>query len=234
MSSIKVDEFTVSFPGEETKDFEPAATTDLGVTRFPVHTHFWEALDPILKEDLDRMVEKRVMERLSKSLEQERSTIFLKAKEEAHEEGVQQAKQELQKVLHTLNAISTSLVDDKEKILRSHEAIWCRAMDHLLRRFLVPHAQVVSDTFRRWLDESMGGFPQNIKVRIHLAPLEFKSISSILGDLMQSRWELVKDDSVPIGEIYCECDAGGIFFSPTVELGRLDSWIDEFKHPSTD
>jgi len=130
----------------------------------------------------------------------------------------------------SLTEICERVLREKENLLHSHEELWCRAFTHLLRRFLVPYEQVSAETLRRWLEESLIEFPKEAKVTIHVSERDCDSFSLILGPSANEPWRFVKDSMLKAGEVACECEAGGLIFSPGAEIDRLDAWIDTFKN----
>lgn len=184
--------------------------------------------DPGLKEQWDSMVDERVRTRLAEEQAGYRAALEEEARKEGLKRGLDEARQQVEQVMQSMENIARELLIRKETILHAHEKQWCEALSHLLHRFLVPRSDALQAGVKRWLEESLTGFSGNHAIRVHVSPMEYDRLASGLGEVAGRPVELVRDATLSEGQIHCECDGGGIFFSPADEAQRLEAWLQEF------
>jgi flagellar biosynthesis/type III secretory pathway protein FliH len=210
------------------------ATTEITKPQFGFPSNFWEMIssDVQLKNQISEMIEKRAEERALEINRLTRAEIEAKGFAEGHVRGVAQGFSEVEAALNRINGIAEQILREKETVLHDHEKQWNRAFSHLLKRFMVPQPGKIAAEIQRWLTESLENFPNQHKVCVNLSSEDFAVVTKLAGDLALSfpgkAWELVEDSTLAPGEVHCETDVGGLFFSPSREAEKLDGLIEHF------
>jgi flagellar biosynthesis/type III secretory pathway protein FliH len=194
---------------------------------FGLPAPFWDWLsaDSELRRDFDVMIETKAKARLEEKFASLKAEVELKAREEGHLEGMKQANESLHEALQRIEQVCAAVLKDKESLLRAHESDWCRAFSHLLKRFLVPNDERIVRNIEGWLTEGLSQFAESARIKIFLAESDWDHLAPALDSLGKQKWEILKDGALAVGEIRCECEGGGVFFSSQEELQKLESWI---------
>jgi flagellar biosynthesis/type III secretory pathway protein FliH len=184
--------------------------------------------DPQLQGQLEDIVNARVEERINVLKEEARLAAQADGRAIGIEQGREEGLREVQANCERLSEIAGKMLERKAEVLKDHEALWCRAFSHLLKRFLIPrHGDIVADV-NRWLETSLENFSTVHKLKLYLSTEDFELLRTFMRPDYNSRVELVKDSTMKNGEVHCETDAGGIFFSPQKEAEKLDELIQHF------
>ena len=212
-----------SFPPEQSE-----ATTNAG---FGLPDRFWDWLsaDAVLKTQFEKMIETKVSERVDSKLGELKEVAAKEAHAEGFKKGLEEGRSMLKHAGDHLNDLCKEVLKEKESLLRDHEGRWAGAFSHVLKRFLVSKRELAIEGIQSWLVESLGAFEQNAKVNIYLSPGDYVRLSSPVGNPEAGqKWTIVRDESLKEGEVHCECDGGGIFFSSKEQMAKLEMWIDRF------
>jgi flagellar biosynthesis/type III secretory pathway protein FliH len=213
----------------ENKNFVPSILVR-GSSSFGLPTNFWDVInsDVELKRQLDEVVMRRAEENLIPLREETRKIAEAEGLKIGIQRGMELGVAELKHHIEQLNVIAAKILEEKEAILRDHEAHWCKAFLHLLKRFIVPRNEDIVVEIRRWLESSLENFSTVHKLKLHLSPGDYEMVTRFSNQRDNNRFEIIKDTNVQPGEVHCETDAGGIFFSPNKEAERLDELVEHF------
>ena len=199
--------------------------------RFTVPGLFLEALwgDAAFREQWDQVIEDRVQKRFASEHEELRAQATAVATELGIQLVMKAAGEKVAAAETKLAQVSQQLMVEKEALLHSHERAWCNAMLHVLRRFLIRRPEELVSVLQAWIDDCLKGFSQNAKVRIYLSEDDHAALSQALSfrpERSAANHDFAVDRNLSTGELRCECDGGGIFFSPNQELSELEAYLD--------
>lgn len=202
-----------------------------GGTDFGLPKNFWNLLstDPGLLSEFNQLIESKVSERVEEKSRKIAEEVAAAAKQDGLKQGLEEAKTLLETEKKRIDSFCEELLKQKVAVLREHEAMWSEAFAHLLRRFLVPNAAEKSELLQKWLSESVERFSSTKKVRVYFSPVDLGLLQQNSPMRLEERWEYLADPNLKPGEIHCECDAGGIFFSPDDQMESLEKLITQFK-----
>lgn len=215
--------------GESIRPFQ-VSLAGTQVQSFGLPEVFWNWVkdDPEVNAQLENLIEARVADRL-----QAREAAALeKAREQGHQEGLvqgrEEAKSELLQQTAELSNACQAVLRDKVEILKDHEESWGAAFGHLLKRFLVPNRDLALTDIDTWIREGLTNFEKTGKIRLHLCEEDHRKLESILHQMPKANWELVKDLDLKPGEVRCDSSSGGILFSSREEMERVFAMIDRY------
>ena len=204
---------------------------------FSLSDDFWKTVDrdPLIREELEQMISTRLEKRLLDDTAEERKTLREQARQDGFTEGCRLGVEEgraleLQRIRKTeihLNTICDQLVREKEFLLRNHEEAWCRALDRLVRHFLIPRSELVLPAVEKWLAEQLEPFSREAKIKIHVSPEDYRRLRDLVNLGAQRRWTLAEDPLLAEGDIRCECDQGGVFFSQAEQMKNLSGILED-------
>jgi hypothetical protein len=196
--------------------------------RFSMTSAFWETLekDADVKKEFNERVEKRAREIIDTESAPQRAAIYDGAREQGLAEGLAEARQEAQKLFADLEAASGELLKQKEALLHAHERLWCEAITHLSRRFLIPLGPERLVNLKTWLEDSIGDLTRQSKIRVLMAPSVFERVQSS-GIPGASHWEWAEDKTLTDKELRVELVGGGLLFSPQAEAEKLSEKLSE-------
>ncbi len=209
-------------------DRPPEASADKAPARFAMPSAFWQTLerDSEVKAEFERRVEARAREIIDSENSDQKAKVFEGARAEGRTQGWQEAQVQAQQLLQDLAEVKSKFLTERESLLHSHEKIWCEALVHLMKRFLVPLTPEKLQGLRGWIQESIGEMHKQSKVRVVVAP-------AVLGRLKESGlaldpdWEWLEDKSLNEKELRVELNGGGLIFSPDCELEKLVTKLNE-------
>lgn len=209
---------------EENSEF--AAFGALKPGKFNLSSSFWESLDrdPLLKAEFDRRVSERAHAILQDEAAPQRKALLESSRQEGLQQGLAEGKQKVAELCQSLDAISASLIREKETILHEHEKIWCEAIRHLMQRFMVPLSVERLKALEDWMQEAIGELSQQSKVRVAVPSSVFKQATELLP---AQKWEWVEDETLKGTELRVEIKGGGVFFSPEKEWEKFEAKLDE-------
>lgn len=197
--------------------------------RFTVPGIFLEALwsDAAFREQWDEVIQKRVEEKFAAEQEELRAKTIADARAEGIAQGLEESRALVAEIDERLKHVCERVLEEKEALLHAHEKMWCDAMLHLLRRFLVRRPEEVVSVLQAWMDDSLRGFPQKARIRIYLSESDNQQVQRAMSFRLDKggNHEFTVDRNLSAGEIRCECDGGGIFFSPSQELTDLEAYL---------
>jgi flagellar biosynthesis/type III secretory pathway protein FliH len=184
--------------------------------------------DPSFSEQWEEVIEQRVRERYERDQTQLREQTVAAARAEGLKQGIEQGKALLDETCQRLETVVRRVLFEKESLLRSHERVWAEGMLHLLKRFLVPRPEELMSVISAWLDDCLRAFTQKGNVRILLCPSDYSALVQGLSFRVHppTIYQFGSDESLAPGDIRCECDGGGAFFSPSQELSELHGYLE--------
>lgn len=196
---------------------------------FVLPEHFWQWFesDEVVRVEMHRRIEEKAKIAAEERFVQLRAAVEQKAFEEGVQRGIEEARLRVAEVVGQLEEICSQVIADKQKLLHEHEAEWGHALGHILERFLIPKPELTIEQITKWANDGLMSFEKAGRIRIRLSAEDFKRVNeghSKAG----TRWELVEDPVLSKGQIQCDCDSGGFFFSPTEQWEKLNQWIDRF------
>jgi flagellar biosynthesis/type III secretory pathway protein FliH len=204
---------------------EPAAD------RFSLASRYLEVLwkDDAFREQWEDVIERRLQERYVAENTAVREKVLADARAEGLAEGIRQGQARIEEACTELHTFSRRILNEKEALLHSHERQWCDTMLHLLKRFMIPRPEEFISVLQAWLEDSMRGFSQKSKVRIYLGETDFERLNEVLAFRVNAQslpYDFGTDRGLAPGEVRCEFEGGGAFFSPSQELGELEAYLD--------
>ncbi len=201
-----------------------------GTVPFENADAFWKAVeeDPFLRAGWEKQINARIAQKLKVDHGAECEKIFEQAKQAGHEAGREEAKTELAEAKARLNEICESVWAQKAEILVDHEAHWAKAFSHLCERLMLPRGREQAAVVTTWVKENVERVRAKGKVQILVAEADFALLESSLMSSGESRWTVKADPTLKPGEVRCNTNAGGFFFSPENELKRLEGMIERF------
>ncbi len=197
--------------------------------RFTMPSAFWETLerDAEVKKEFEERVEARAKQMIDSESAPQRVAIFEGARQQGMEQGLAEARTQAQKLFADLEQVAATLIREKEALLHAHERLWCEAIAHLGRRFLIPLDPERLKGLKSWLEESIGDLSRQAKIRVVLAPSVMERVrASATGSA--PHWEWAEDRSLSDQQMRVELDGGGILFAPQAEVEKLTDKINEF------
>lgn len=224
------------------EDFRPLTTTP--GDSFRLSPGFWDAMtsDPLVREELRRELEARIESGINERLRLETATVFDEARDRGYragfdagheaglKEGAVSGHDRWRLIESKLDEVCKDIVENRGLLLSAHERAWSSALRHLLKRFLVPHASSIGELVSAWLEEALARFSSTARVSIRVSPPDYEQWAAHLPQKAGKTWEIQPDATLPRGEVSCECEDGGIVFSATEELNKLDAWLSQFEN----
>lgn len=178
--------------------------------------------DPISKAEVDELIEKRAAEKVQSEL----ASLQEEARAEGLRKGLEEAKtafsENLLEMGKKVSEVCASVLREKEELLKAHERDWCLALEHCLKRFLVPDAGKKLALTRDWIEESLKGFNENARVVVHLNTEDFRLLQPDMIPQTPKNWEFREDSKLALGSIRAECEGGGILFERNDQRENLD------------
>ncbi len=208
------------------------ATGNFGIPksqRFELPSGFWHRIesDPDLKAEWDARVEKRAREIFESEAAVEKKAVFEAARQEGIAQGMREGAAQAIESCRKLEALAESVLGERESLLRSHEAIWCRAFSHLARRFLIPVSAERMAGLHAWLEDAIGDLSRQAKIRVCVSPKVHQEVKSIVGETGTAHWEWIEDRSISDMDFRVELTGGGVFFSPADEWKKFEEKLNE-------
>jgi hypothetical protein len=193
--------------------------------KFELDEKFWQSLysDPNIRKQLDFLIQKKVEERLSDELVTLKAKTIEEAKKQALEEAKKESEAKSQQTLLALETVAKELLEQKNTLLNAHAREWSDALSMLLKKFLVPNRKTSMEAIEEWLMTFLGEFANKGKIKIFLPEhfLDVKNFTQTKNIILEEKRDLNE------GEILCEVEGGGIFFSTQEELKKLEDKISE-------
>lgn len=222
-------------------EFRPLVTASS--ESFRLAPGFWEAMtsNPLVREELRRELDARVEAAIAERLASKTESAFEEARDRGYHAGFEAGQraglqdasslvQERWKLIESkLSAVCGDILENRAVLLSAHERAWGAALRHLLRRFLVPQASSVGELVTAWLSEALARFSSSARILIRVSPDDYEQWAMHLPEKAGRAWEIQPDASLPVGEVSCECEDGGVVFSSNEELGKLDAWLSQFE-----
>jgi len=208
--------------------FIPTGTTAKGVD-FSVHPSFWDIInnDPDLNREMEqrieKMVELRVRERTEQAAKGFRERVFEEAHTEGRSQGYLDAQGDIKAAADRLEEVCASILSAKVELMRDHEREWVSALGHVLKRFLVKRQTEIISSIGTWVEDSLGVYAEQHKVKVYLAAGDFKTFSAL--GTSGRHWEFAMDPSLTEGDLRCECAGAGVFFSAEEQLKKLEELV---------
>jgi len=203
---------------------------------FRLSATFWQAVeaDPVVREELERLVEARLQTRVARAVSEAEHEArargledgLRRGMEQGIEEGARRAREAWESAKSTLDRICSDLLDDRLREARAQKDSWGRALSHVLKRLLTPRAAADGNAVLGWLDEALARYAEAARVRIRVSADLGAPLKGILAGSVRPGWEIVEDTTLGSGVILCECEDGGIVFSKPDELARLEQILD--------
>ncbi len=221
-----------SFP-----DFSDSSTSGNGVgfeafretklLQFSLPSALWESIerDPVVKAEFDQRVELRARELILSETNAERAAIFEQARQAGLAAGAAEAKAHLEKSGEALAQLVAQVIGDKQRLLRQHEPIWCEAVRHLMKRFLVPLSVERLAVIHSWLEQAIGELGEHARIKLLVGPAVHADI--VKSGFTVPKCEWVLDKALSDREIRVEIEGGGIFFSLDEEWKKFERLLDE-------
>lgn len=218
------------FEGSPVELREFTATQTLAKSAFSYAPETWEQMlaDPVLKAQIDNLVESRVARVFESQLSDYRNEVREQARAEGLAFGRIEAKQELEVLKASLETICSGIVEEKAKLLQDHERQWVLALRHLLRRFLISGMEDKVEAVQTWLQDNIMGFAERGNIVVFLSPADWEAMRAHLMPQGEESWQIKADVSLSDGEMRFESEGAGFFFSPEEQWDRLDALIERF------
>lgn len=212
-------------PAVKDGNFEAYRETKL--LHFSLPSAQWESIerDPVVKAEFDQRVERRARELILSESSAERAAIFEEARQAGFAAGAAEGRAQIEKSGEALRQLVDQVISEKQSLLRQHEPIWCDAIRHLMKRFLVPLTVERMASIHTWLEQAIGDLGEQAKIKILVGP-------SLHADLVASGFTVPKcdwvlDKALSDREIRVEIEGGGIFFSIDEEWKKFERVLDE-------
>lgn len=212
--------------------FEPGKVSSTAAPVFAVSDSFWDNLssDPELREEFESRISVLADRRMQSSLLTEKAKAIEEGRKEGIERGIREAKASFAAAELKLSDACQSVLDQKAKLMGDHQVLWMESFSRLLERFLVPNRKVALEYIDSWISKGVGEFEKAGKVNLYLSPVDHKLLVEETKSA-HPHWEVLEDIKLAPGEVRCECDRGGMVFSPNEQLKELETWIARFAQP---
>ncbi len=208
---------------------------------FRLNNSFWSILnsDPYLKNEFDALVEKkanvRFEELINSEAEKVKNEIIKNANEKGYKdgfdlgmkEGLKNAKDKISELKTIMETVVDSVKKAKFEILKEHESSWLKALNHVLKRLLIPKSEEILERVKLWIEEKIKTSHENMKLIIFLSEENYKKIASLIKEKPKD-WELREDSSLVSDDIRIETEYGGIILSSQKEIAELDEILSNF------
>jgi flagellar biosynthesis/type III secretory pathway protein FliH len=197
--------------------------------QFSMPSVVWENIerDPQVKAEFDKRVEARLQAILHTETAPQRQALFDQAKKEGLEQGIAEGQSKVAESCKYLETIAKRIIEEKQEILRAHEGIWCEAVYHLMKRFLVPLSVEKLKALHDWMESAIGDLERQSKLRVLLSPGLYAQASQLAIPADAPQWEWVEDKSLSDSELRVEIAGGGIFFSPESEWTKFEKLLSD-------
>lgn len=188
----------------------------------------WEALlsDPEIRARVDILVNERAERRAAEEINAMKQAAIAEGREQGERAAEQERETLVTQMKDSFDSICRTILAEKEALLRTHEAQWCRAMSQVLKRFLVPLPQTTLDCVRAWMEENRDAFQRTGLVEVWLSPQAWRALGSKMTADDSSNWRLMEDTSLEDGQIRCTCDGVGFYFASDEQVARLETLIE--------
>ena len=216
--------------GAETEAKHIPTSNKASIQRFGFSGEFMDSLllDPLFKGEIDRLVEDLASKKARTELETFKKTVEEEAKKTGFEAGKQEAQKQMVEQCQTLSEVASQIVEEKTDLLKSHEALWLKALGHLMDRFLISNKREMIPAIEQWLSSALNQIPKKEGIRILVSAQTFESLNQMTSEIEKRGWTLVLDPSLSPDEIRLESSGGGMFFSPSEEKQKLDEILNRF------
>lgn len=219
---------------------------------FVFHDNFWDELldDPMVRARMEAEIHKEIDTRWQQLLtaeldkiEQTRKAVVEDAYRQAnqqgmkngfdkgHEEGLKKALLTGRALIDEASAVLKNMCNDiareRTTVLRGHEKKWCEALNHVAKRFLVWRPEDFVERLRLWLSQSVGDVVSRHRIRVFVSESTLKSLKAVEVSVNQGEYDIAVDSNLVGGQIRCEWDGAGVFFSPEDEFGKLSAFVSE-------
>jgi flagellar biosynthesis/type III secretory pathway protein FliH len=251
MKSFHSEEFrpAVSEPasgeGKAASDFSSAVPPQNNVG-FRFGQQFWERVhsDDRLRAELDQMISERVNTRfemnrkafeealeterkgeLEKAREQGRAAGFEVGRSAGRDEAFAEKKAEIENALASMGNVTTTVLREKENMLRSHERMWLETLEYLFESCLIPREKEILHNISEWLTSLLDEFSKTKTVRIYVSSESLRAYKVAAELEGFHHWAIQADEQLGAGDIRCECDNGGVLFSDKAALEKVRQTI---------
>lgn len=217
-------------PGDKPDTAFAAGGGAPGLPSFGLPQVFWNWVktDPQVALQLELLIETRVNEQLRVRLAEEREGARVQGLAEGLDTGRAAAKTERDAQLATFEALCQSILAKESNLMREHESLWLGLLRHILQRFLVPNRDLALADIEKWMSEGLASFEQQGAVKLYLGEDDFRKWEALSRERKPKHLEVHQDILLKDGEIRCESNAGGIFFSSEDERARLFETLDRY------
>lgn len=211
--------------------------------------------DRFFRARYDRLVSDEVKKRVEAELEtarREKLPLELEAGrkegfEKGYAEGKRQADEELRKSSELFEQQRTQaraeweaqnrsdreqmeflMTDFKSQwadLLKSHEAIWCETMIHLLKRFQVENGNRLGRTCEEWLEKTVPEIATKTPISVYVGPERAKQLQAILGASATDQWRIVEATDLTPEQTRFEAAGGGAFFDAEAGYQKLFEFL---------
>jgi flagellar biosynthesis/type III secretory pathway protein FliH len=209
------------------------AFREIKLLQFSLPSALWQSIekDPVVKAEFDQRVEARAQEIILSETSAQRAAVFEEARQAGLAAGVAEGKEQVDKSCAALSQIVARVIEDKQILLKEHEAVWCEAVRHLMKRFLVPLTVERMSTIQAWLEQAIGELGEHAKIRLLVGPNLHSDLAGKGFTVSKCDWVL--DKSLTDREIRVEIVGGGIFFSLDEEWKKFERFLDELLGSAT-
>lgn len=220
--------FRPSFPTSgESEGFATSSAGAISSEQFSLSPEVWTALlkDP----DVARQWEQRVAEGVAQETQQAEADARTKGQAEGFEagrvEGRKEAEASIQRLKDQLETTLGLILKEKHTVLNAHSEEFCKVLDHLMTRFLVPEPELKVRAVERWLESIANELPrEGWTLRVDTAA--YSALAADWG-LLQSKYEcrLVSDESLAPGDLSFHFGTGEMIFNREAQLAQLQSLL---------
>lgn len=191
---------------------------------FQVAGGVWESLlkEPAFEAQLREWIDKIASERLQSRM----AEIENQAREAAHQAGMkaglEQGAQAIQSALQTLQAMTQELVAQKQKLLHSHEEVFCDTFFNVLEQLAVPDAADWNRHIEAVLTKYSIEFGERARVEVCVSPQAWAQLQAAGAVAAEGlRWVTRVDETLPPGKV--RFDFGGVGMDLSA-LEQVQEW----------